>query len=207
MTSQGGPRKSQAEMKVIYHGATVTDIGAMFGFTPQEVNARIAGRVTPVEVEGRNPRYRVRDVAPYLVNPVFDVEEFLRNMTPAKLPPALQDAFWKAQKNRQDFEEEKGDLWRTSRVVEVMGDVFKSIRMSVMMLTDTVERSSELTPKQRAIIIEVGDSFLKYARQKLKEDFEPYVPPNDEHGRPLDEEAEPPMMSVPTEDPEFDDGF
>lgn len=198
------------EAKVIYTGATASQLATIFGMTPQEVNKRIGGRVTP-SVPGKAPRYLIRDAAPFLCNPVFDIEEFLKNMTPSKLPPMLQDAFWKAQNNRQEFEENQGDLWRTSRVVEVLMSVFKVIRMTALMFQDTVERQAELTPKQRQIIIELSDGLIETARKNLVDEFKDYHPPEDEHGRPLDsdidiyEDAEANARAHAAE--EFDDGF
>lgn len=199
------------EAKVIYTGATASQLATIFGMTPQEVNKRIGGRVTP-SVATRPPRYAIRDAAPFLCNPVFDIEEFLKNMTPSKLPPMLQDAFWKAQNNRQEFEENQGDLWRTSRVVEVLMSVFKVIRMTALMFQDTVERQAELTPKQRQIIVELSDGLVETARKNLVEEFRDYHPPDDEHGRPLDsdvdiyEEAEADARAASARE-EFDDGF
>ena len=92
---------------------------------------------------------------------VFDIEQFLKNMSPAKLPPALQDAFWKAQRTRQEFEKDKGLLWDDTRVKEVLSEVFKTFRMTVLMFTDTVEQQTDLSPQQRLIITQLGDGLLE----------------------------------------------
>lgn len=200
--------KSSAEIQMVYHGAGVSDIAIIFDMSKNEVNERIAGKVAPVGVDAKIPRYRIRDVAPYLCNVVFDPEEFLRNLSPAKLPPALQDAFWKAQRNRQAFEEDKGDLWKTQRVIETLAEVFKTIRMTILMFNDTLEQKTELTPKQRQVIQKLGDGLLKAAHENLVNQFKDYVPPSDEHGRPLKEEEAHSSAMVVHNDPEpFDDGF
>lgn len=199
--------KSGAELELIYKGATVSDLAIIFDTSPIEVNRRIAGKVAPITHESKVPKYRIRDAAPYLCNVIFDPEEFLKGMSPAKLPPALQDAFWKAQLSRQKFEEDKGDLWRTQRVVEVMGEVFKTIRMTTLMFVDTLEQETEVTARQRKVIQDLADGLLKTAGDALVEQFADYVAPADEHGRPLKEEEVPQFpLSDSIEEP-FDDGF
>ena len=176
----------------------------MFGMTPQEVNRRIVGKVVPVKTEHKLPRYRVGEAAPFLCNVEFDIEEYLKGMTPSKMPPALNKAFWSALRARQDYEEERGDLWRTQRVVEVLGEVFKSISMTAQMFEDTVSQSHELTVRQREVIIELSDGLRASARQALVERFKNYMPAEDEHGVPPHLKS---TVTVADEDEEYDDGL
>lgn len=204
--------RAAADLRVIYEGASSHELSVMFDLSVNEVNKRLVGKVAPVGVDAKAPRYRIREAAPYLCNVVFDPEEFIKNLSPAKLPASLQDAFWKAQINRQKFEEQKGDLWRTERVIEVLGNVFKTIRMTILMFNDTIEQKSEITPKQREIIQELGDGLLETAHKNLVEAFADYKPPVDEHGTPLAEEKAPALhmedVSVLDNDgARIDDGF
>jgi hypothetical protein len=191
-------RKSIEDLVLMRQGASVADLAEIFGMTPQEVNKRIVGKVLPTNATGKTVRYHLREAAPYLCNVVFDVEDYLRTMSPEKLPPKLQKAFWEAQNARQKHEIDKGDLWKTERVIEVLSEVFKAIRVSVMMLNDTVEEQVELTKDQRDIITKIGDGFLNDAHAALVDKFKDYKPPADEHGRPLGDEEEEEV---------FDDGF
>jgi hypothetical protein len=208
--------RAASDLRVIYEGASSHELSVMFDLSVNEVNKRLVGKVAPVGVDAKAPRYRIREAAPYLCNVVFDPEEFIKSLSPAKLPAALQDAFWKAQINRQKFEEQKGDLWRTERVIEVLGNVFKTIRMTILMFNDTIEQKSDITPKQREIIQELGDGLLDTAHKNLVEAFSDYKPPADEHGTPLAEEKVPALhmedVSVidsngARADDGFDDGF
>lgn len=207
--------RTSEEMTIIYKGATVGDLAQIFDMTPNDVNKRIVGNVPSVNPDHRVPRYRLRDAAPYLCNVVFDIEQFLKDMTPAKLPPALQDAFWKAQRTRQQFEAEQGELWSTQRVVEVFAEVFKTFRMTVMMFSDSIEQEVALSPQIRQILNEKGDALLDMAHKNLVAQFVDRVPADDEHGRKL-KEADQVVISTNEsagyaqeehEDEEFDDGF
>lgn len=199
--------KSSTEMRLLYNGASVSELGLIFDMSSHEVNRRIVGKVIPLTAEAKVPKYRIRDAAPYLCNVVFDPEEFIRNLTPSKMPPALSDAFWKGQRNKQKWEEDRGDLWRTERVISVLADVFKSFRMTVQMFGDTLEQQEELTPRQRQIIQDLGDGLILSAQQSLVDEFKDYVPADDEHGAPLTEEEANIIVDRHGESEPFDDGF
>lgn len=193
--------KTSDELKIVHIGATPSELGMMFGMSPQEVNRRIVGKVVPVKTEHKLPRYRVGDAAPFLCNVEFDVEEYLKGLSPKKMPPSLQKAFWSALRERQDYEENRGELWRTARVVEVLGEVFKSISMTAQMFEDTVSQQSELTPEQRRVIIELSEGLRTAAKASLVDRFKNYRPADDEHG------VQPDMRTTVTVYDDEDDGL
>lgn len=177
---------STEQLALIYDGVTVTTLSQIFDMDHKEVNKRVVGRVTPVsESNGRYAKYRIRDAAPYLIDHKVDPEEYLKNLSPTKLPPALQDSFWKAQLSRQKYEENKKDLWRTARVVEVVASAFKVVRLSILMFADNVQQQTELSEQQRRIIQGLTDGLLAELHRSLVDEFEMYVPAPDEHGQPL----------------------
>ena len=180
---------STEQLALIYDGVTVTTLSQIFDMDHKEVNKRVVGRVTPVsESNGRYAKYRIRDAAPYLIDHKVDPEEYLKNLSPTKLPPALQDSFWKAQLSRQKYEENKKDLWRTARVVEVVASAFKVVRLSILMFADNVQQQTELSEHQRKIIQGLTDGLLAELHRSLVDEFEMYVPAADEHGQPLTDE-------------------
>jgi hypothetical protein len=199
--------RSEDAQDLIYGGVPITTLGEIFGLDHKEVNKRLTGRIAPVaNTKGQKGlRYRVRDAAPFLCEMKMDPEEMIKNITPSKLPPALQDAFWKAQNSRQKWEENRGDLWRTARVFEVVSGAFKVIRLTLMMLTDTIQQRTALSDEQRKIIQEVVvDGLMQSLREKLREEFTFYVPTDDEHGMPLTPQA---LAGNEAEETEEDDPF
>lgn len=206
--------RSSEDMTMIYKGCSVSELSAIFDMTPVDVNKRISGNVQSTNPDHRVPRYRLKEAAPYLCNVVFDIEQFLKDMSPAKLPPALQDAFWKAQKTRQQFEQDQGDLWSTQRVVEVLAEVFKTFRMTMMMMSDTIDQQAELSPQVRSLIQQMSDQILEMAHKNLVAQFADRVAAADEHGRLLKEQETPALISTNDSEgyvhpalPAFDDGF
>lgn len=194
--------KSSDELKIIHVGATPSELGMMFGMTPQEVNKRIVGKIIPTKTEHKLPRYNIGEAAPFLCNVQFDVEAYLKELSPARMPVGLQKAFWAGLRSRQDYEENQGDLWRTQRVIEVLAEVFKPISMSLQMLVDEVEQTTELTPKQREIIIKIADKMRGNAHRALVDTFKNYRPAEDEHGVAHEEAS----TTVVVEE-EYDDGL
>lgn len=183
-------RKSKEDSIIIHFGATAPDLAQLFDVPIARVKQRLSGRVKPMtSVDSSAPRWRVKDAAPYLVNPKIDVEEFLRSLTPAKLPPKLQSAFWQAQNERMDFEERQGQLFNADRVREMLSTITKPVRMTILMMKHEVASREELTPRQRAVIEEISDTVLAQLRAGILKAFEGYTPPPDEHGRPIDDIA------------------
>ncbi|MBT9159033.1 MAG: hypothetical protein DDT26_00282 [Dehalococcoidia bacterium] len=173
------------ELAFVYDGVPVTTLAEIFDLDPKEVNRRIVGRVNPVtSPSGARLKYRIREAAPFLVEQKIDIEEYIKALTPAKLPPALTDAFWKAMLSRQKFEENNGELWRTNRVLEVVSSAFKAVRLTIIMFGDTVSQQSELSDKQREVIQDLTDGLLSNLHRALVDEFEMYVPADDEHGTP-----------------------
>lgn len=192
------------QLAFIHEGVTVTVLAQIFGIDHKDVNKRVVGKITPVSTKG-GVRYRIRDAAPYLTDLKVDPEELLKNLSPSKLPPALQDSFWKALLSRQKYEENRGDLWRTARIFEVVTEFAKSIRMTIQMFSDTLSQQTELTPRQRELIEALSDGLLEELGTAVQEAFKDYNPYPDEHGKPLSEEVADAAAHEPQEESEDDD--
>lgn len=118
------------------------------------------------------PIYKLSEAAAYLVPPkAQDIEQAIKRMNPKDLPAALQKEYWAAQHARLKFEEDQGDLWRTSDVVATLSEVFKTARMSILLMRDQVERNTTLTDKQRDTIQTLIDSTLNDLAESLVERF------------------------------------
>lgn len=158
---------------IIYEGATIRQLAIMFRSDPKVVTRKVAGLV-PVGRRRGNNIYRVDEAASRLVKPGYDIERYIREMNHLDLPPLLSKEFWNAQRARQAFEEQEGDLWRTTEVVRILGEAFTTIRMSLLLMIDAVERQSSLTDGQRVTIKGLIDGALADLRAKLKDRFKNY---------------------------------
>lgn len=158
---------------IIYEGATIRQLAIMFRADPKVVSRKVAGLV-PVGRRRGNNVYRVDEAASRLVKPGYDIERYIREMNHTDLPPLLAKEFWNAQRARQTFEENEGDLWRTADVVQALGEAFNTCRMALLLIPDAVERQTGLTDQQRVVIKSLVDGALADLRHKLKDRFKDY---------------------------------
>lgn len=159
---------------IIYEGVSINQIGLLFDKRNPEVSRLIAtAKIAPCGERQGYPIYKLKDVAPVMVPPrEADVSDVIRNMSPKDLPPALTKEYWAAQHARLKFEEDRGDLWRTEEVIEMLSEVFKTLRMSILLMPDQLEKQSQLTDQQRNIVMGMIDGLLNDLADSLIERFQ-----------------------------------
>ena len=156
---------------IIYEGCSLSQLSTLFNIDNREIARKLHG-VSPCGERMGYPIYKIADAAPFLVPPnKRDISEAIKRMGPRDLPPSLTKEYWVAQKARAEFEEDQRDLWRTADVIEVLGEVFKTSRMSILLMRDQVERQVELTDKQRDIIQSLIDEVLEGMANSLVKKF------------------------------------
>jgi hypothetical protein len=178
MNSETAPPKRKGNQQlddestaIIYQGISLNQAVTIFAMDIRDIKAKIHGRVLPCGMRSQNPVYQIRDLAPYLCKPAYDLDEFIQRMSIADLPPILRKEYWAGLRSRQLYEKEAAELWPTQRVMEVVSELFKTLRMSLLMTREAVERESELTPRQRDIIASIIDQALEDANAKTVSQF------------------------------------
>jgi len=164
-----------ASREMIYNGCNLSELSKLFRMDHRNLVEKLHG-VPPSGKRGKANTWRVHEVAPYLVRPIFDIEDYIKRMHPSELPKMLTKEFWAGQRSRQEYLLKAGDLWPTDQVVEAVGELFKLVKMSATLAADAVERQVELTPRQRTIIINIMDGMLRDLRQAIIEKFEDRAP-------------------------------
>jgi hypothetical protein len=145
---------------MLYQGANITQLGKLFRMERRDITAKISGHVAPCGDRGGYPIYFIHEVAPFVVKPMYDVETYLKRMHHNDLPKHLSKEFWAGLRTRQEYLKAEGDLWETDKVIEVLGDVFKKLRMTLLLAGDTVERELVFTPEQREKLRTIIDGSL-----------------------------------------------
>jgi hypothetical protein len=154
------PRSPEIEMLGdVMSGVTQRWFVAVFKVDNKTVARAIDGlkpvRISPAGVA----YYAVRDVAPRLVKPEMPIEEYLATLKPEDLPEQLRESYWNVQAKSQKVRMLAGDLWRTSDVIEVIGEVFKHVKNTIQLWGDTIEeQTGALTDEQRKVLQELTDS-------------------------------------------------
>lgn len=150
----------------VHAGVSVEWLASVYGMATRTVKKRIAGLQPMKRLKG-STMYELRLASAYLVDPMIDVDKFVKTLRPEDLPPKLTKDYWDAQLKRRKYELLAGDLWATGDVLEVLGSVFKHIKESTQLWINTVERTTELTNKQRETLMTLADQLLTDVHSKL----------------------------------------
>lgn len=156
-----------AALPAISTGVTVTWLASAFRMDRKTVAKKLAACPAIRQGRGGTPIYDFVQATGYLVRPRFDIREYIKTMKADELPPALQKDYWTAAKSRQQYMEKARDLWRTSDVFEVMGEVFKRIKTTVQLWPEMVEREHGLTAEQRITVTRMGDELLDMIHKSI----------------------------------------
>lgn len=155
---------------MIYDGCNLTQLCAIFKMDRRTVTEKIRD-VSPTGQRSGYPIYLIHEVAPHLVKPAYDVETYLRRMNHKDLPPMLSKEFWAGLKAKQDYQLKEGDLWPTSEVIIAVTDLFKTLKMSMQLIMDSIERDTVLTHAQRSRMMSLVDGALNDLADSVAEKF------------------------------------
>lgn len=154
-------KQQDAQTKaILFEGASLSQLSRLFGRDNRTTAAKLQG-LHPVGVRAGSPIYAVKDAAPLLVPPAYDIDEFIRRMTISDLPMQIRKEFWAGMRSKQLYEKEAGDLWPTDQVSEMLTELFKTMKMSLLLTRDTIERETELSDRQRDIVRRIIDGCLR----------------------------------------------
>lgn len=152
----------------VMHGVTVGWLATAFSMDPTTVKKKLRD-CPPIFRRKAGFVYDLKQAAAYLVPPVFDAEQYMKTMKASELPTHLQESYWSAMRKRQQWEETARHLWRDDQVMEVLGDVFKTIKFAIQLWPDQVERAAGLSAEQRVMLTNMGDALQNEIHSKLIE--------------------------------------
>lgn len=185
LLKRGSALADEESKAMLYEGANMSQLAVLFKLDHRTLQKKLfEGNCKPIGKRGSGEIYSIHEVAPYLVKPVFDVEAYVKKMDPRELPKVLTKEFWAGQRSRQEYEAKAGLLWPTEKVVEEVGDLMKLVKMSTLLMQDAVERQTELSDRQRAIIQGLARGMLADLMDRVEKRFK--VPEDGE----LQEEAD-----------------
>lgn len=161
---------------MIFEGASISQLNAIFGMDNRTISSKMAG-VDPIGMRQGYPIYSIKDAASVLVEPTLDLDQieqvaaYVRKLNPQNMPKMLTKEFWSAMRTKQLYEEDAGDLWRTDRVVEVFGDLVKSVRTPLILAKDAVANEMELDDRAQKIIDQIIDGILEKLHDAVVKQF------------------------------------
>lgn len=161
------PALKRPPIEEVFFGVSITWLMHAFRMDRNTVKRRLA-QCPPLRMErGNTPLYDLAQAAAYLVDPKVDVAEYIKNMRAEDLPPYMQREFWDAKLKRQQFELRAGDLWRTEDVLNVLGEAFKTLKSTLQLWADSMERATGLTDDQRKFLVGQVDALQDQLYQAL----------------------------------------
>lgn len=150
----------------VHAGVSIEWLCSVFGMANRTVKKRIAG-LQPMKRLRGSTMYDLRQAAAYLVDPMIDFDKFVKTLRPEDLPPKLSKDYWDALLKMRKYQLLAGELWHTGDVLEVLGGAFKHIKESTQLWINTVERNTELSNKQREILVSLADQLLNDLHSRL----------------------------------------
>lgn len=166
-------RQMQGMADAAIGGVTVSFLAQVFGMDSNKVKRKLVN--CPVKV--RRSRgvmqvqhlYDLATAASYLVEPRIDPEDIIKGLRKEDLPPSISTAYWDAQLKRQKWEEQAGQLWRTEVISAVIGSMFQTIKFTIQLWADTLERQTGLAEDQRDLLNSLTDELQKQMFDSLRE--------------------------------------
>lgn len=153
----------------------MAQLAQLFETDAKTLPRRLKG-LRPAGQRNNTTTYKIREAAARLVRPGYSIEQYIMRMHPNEMPMGLHKEFWAGQKSRQEYEIKAGDQWNTAEVVEALAEAFKTGRMTIMLMPETIEREAGVTDAQRKIFRRLTDGLIDDLRKALVEKFENYVP-------------------------------
>lgn len=165
-----GARSGAPDMSVdaVLHGVTVGWLAQAFHMNNAAVKIKLRD-CPPMFRRKGGFVYDLKMATRYLVPPVFDVDEYLKTMKVEDLPIRLQTEYWNAKLKRQQFEEEAGQLWRAGVVIDFLGKQFQTMKFTMQLWVDELEKKNALTPEIRQMITKQVDSLQNEIHKKVLE--------------------------------------
>lgn len=157
---------------ILYEGANLTQMSVLFKCDERTLKAKMHG-IMPVGKRYNAAIYDVSVVAARMGKlSEAQIEAAMRRMNHADLPKMLTKEYWNGLRAKQQFELLEGDLWPTDRVISEVGEMVKILKMELDLLTDGIERNTEMTDRQREVAAALIDGAKTNMMKRLRERFE-----------------------------------
>lgn len=166
-------RQMQGLADAAIGGVTVAFLAQVFKMDHNKVKRKLVN--CPVKARRTRGTMQVQHIydlataASYLVEPRIDPEDIIKSLRKEDLPPSISTAYWDAQLKRQKWEEQAGQLWRTEVISSVIGSMFQTIKFTIQLWADTLERQTGLSEQQRDLLNTLTDELQQQMFDALRE--------------------------------------
>jgi hypothetical protein len=182
---RGRPPKNDSEVtsELLASGeATVAQIAQLFNTDAKTLPRRMKG-IVPKGTRRGYKVFNIAEAASRIITPGYEIEEFIRQMSPQEMPVLLSKEFWNGQNARINYEKALGNLWPTEDVVEALGEFANVVRITLLLVPDDVDREISVTDGQRDIIRRIMHAAVDTLKKNIAEKFKDYHANSTDHRR------------------------
>lgn len=170
MAASGRVNLDTESRGVIFQGASVNQLAAIFRSSPDRVQ-RLLGDLRSVG-EGRqgNPLYDLAEAAARLVPPVITMEvidNYMRHVNHSHLPAIVSKHYWDGKRARDRYLETVNELWFTDDIVRVVSEAFQTLRTQLILLPDLLRSDGRLTDEQFRVVQRTVDDSVEELSARL----------------------------------------
>lgn len=142
-------------------------IAQVFDMDPATVTKRLLTCPPLTSPGDQRPLYDFKQAVAYLVEPKMDIEKYIKNLDPNRMPNHINKVFWEAARVRLKFMIEAGDAWLTGEVLDVFGLVFMTIKDRMQLWTETLRERGGLSDETLARMTQMIDALQEDLHQQL----------------------------------------
>ena len=166
--NENGHKMPEMDVGAVHGGVTTSWLSQVFNKNPSTVKKLLAD-CPPIFRRKAGFVYDLKIAARFLVDPYVDKDKFFKNLRPDDLPVKMQDKYWAAKARRLKYEEEAGELWRTEKVQVVVGEMFQSIKFTIQLWADNIDRTTGISAEQRKVLEGMTDQLQQDIYEKVAE--------------------------------------
>jgi hypothetical protein len=112
--------------------------------------------------------YDFNDAMTLLARPPPDqFANYMRSLRVQDMPTHLQESYWGALRKKQLWEMHAGELWKTTDVLDVFGDVFQVLKNTIQLWADNLDTKGDMSQEQRDALTEMMDGLLQDIHGRL----------------------------------------
>lgn len=141
-------------------GVSIAWLAQAFTLGRKEVELKLNNCPVLRTGKGGSRLYDLRVATQYLVKPKIDVATYLESLDPKDLPERLRAAYWSARITEQKARSNARQLWHDEKVQAAFGEMFKLIKDTIRLWTDTIDESTGLSVPQREMLDNLSHDLL-----------------------------------------------
>jgi len=154
--------------EIIESGMTINAISEIFGRSHGTTSKLLEKCPIHRTANGRN-YYRFDQAAKFMVEPHYDIGEYISYLKKADLPPEISQTVWNAELSKQKWRIQAGELWHTDQVRELFASVFRMLRSRIQLFSEQVDASIGVEPDVKAELRRMSDSLQDDLHKQVKQ--------------------------------------